>query len=427
MQDTVCCGCSVVCDDVAVAVDKSKLQSLGLCQLGHAYCESILSKTRLAQPLIRSKTGKQKKCTLREAITRGAELLHQSKKPLLIGWSNSSVEAIEVGLELTKSVKGVFDSTASFEYGSLLENNLSGGDFGQLTLDDVRDSADHIVYWGVNPAESHHRHASRYTVFPKGKNIPEGRESRIVSVIDIRESESMRLANHQLILHPNDGDTEFLKALISEIKGTNKKLPDTVGGVPAIEFLSFAKQLRNADYVAVFYGNGLLHASHSEESLSLLAQIPKLLNRSQHQCYTLPMVAYCNTIGAVKTSRKIAKLPFSIDFTSTTPKPHDSLYQKLSENAFDCIVTVGWDALSLLPRPIAHMIRDIPGIAFSTQPTLTTRAAEVVFPTALTGAEIGGTVYRMDGTAVTLQPFSKPKPPIHSEQKLLEQLLARMK
>lgn len=73
------------------------------------------------------------------------------------------------------------------------------------------------------------------------------------------------------------------------------------------------------------------------------------------------------------------------------------------------------------------MIRDIPGIAFSTQPTLTTRAAEVVFPTALTGAEIGGTVYRMDGTAVTLQPFSKPKPPIHSEQKLLEQLLARMK
>ena len=58
MQDTVCCGCSVVCDDVAVSLKKSELKSLGLCTLGHAYCASIRSKTRLTKPQVKSGNGK---------------------------------------------------------------------------------------------------------------------------------------------------------------------------------------------------------------------------------------------------------------------------------------------------------------------------------------------------------------------------------
>ncbi|MFW9831610.1 MAG: hypothetical protein ACFFD8_07535 [Candidatus Thorarchaeota archaeon] len=427
MQDTVCCGCSVVCDDVSVALTKTKLHSLGLCQLGHAYCESVLSKKRLLQPLIRSETGKQMKSTLREALDRSAELLHQWKNPLFLGWSNSTNETIQVGLKLTKQVKGVFDSTASFEYGSLLDHGLYGGEKEKFSLDNIRDSVDHVVYWGVNPAESHHRHASRYTVFPKGKNVPEGRESRVVSVLDIRESESMRLANHQLILSANGGDSEFLQVLVSEIEGTRERVPKTIAGVPAIEFLSFAKQLREANNVAIFYGNGLISNTHANESLPLIAQVAELLSQNQQRCFSLPMVAYCNTVGAVKVSYAITKLPFSIDFTSKPPKVFGDVFQGVLQDSFDGIVTVGYDALGFLPGPIAKAIKQIPIIALSTQPTLTTRAATVVFPTALTGVETGGSVHRMDGTPVTLLPFRKPKLPVDSELNILTQLLARMK
>jgi formylmethanofuran dehydrogenase subunit B len=349
--------------------------------------------------------------------------LKESQKPLIVGWSNSTTEAIQLGLKLAQKIHGVFDSTASFEYGNLLEAKLRGGESGQMNLDKVRDSADHIVYWGVNPAESHHRHASRFTVFPKGKDIPEGRESRVVSVIDIRETESMRLANHQLILTPNSGDVEFLHALIAELEGTQEHLPERVGGVPTIEFLSFAKQLREADNVALFYGNGLVHSTHAGQSLPLLAKLSKLLNRGKHHCWTLPMVIYCNTIGSVKTSLTTTKLPFSVDFGLKTVKAVNSIQSSIKAGEFDCVLIAGWDALSFLPGPLAKTLSSLPFIALSTLPTLTTKKATVVFPIALTGAETTGTVYRMDGTPVQLQPFAKAPKGIPTEEDLLNQLI----
>jgi formylmethanofuran dehydrogenase subunit B len=396
---------------------------LGLCKLGHEFCNSIFSKTRLTHPLVKVNSGKQKPVTINVALQEATRLIQESQKPLIFGWSNSTTEAIQLGLKLAQSTQGVFDSTASFEYGSLFEAKLQGGETGHVNLEDVRDSADHIVYWGVNPAESHHRHASRFTVFPKGKDIPEGRESRVVSVIDIRETESMRLANHQLILAPDSGDVEFLQALIAELERTQDHLPEKVGGVPTIEFLSFAKQLREADTVALFFGNGLVHSTHGTQSLPLLAKLSKLLNRGNHRCWTLPMVAYCNTIGSVKTSVSTTKFPFAVDFSSKGVKAVDSIHTSITNSEFDCVLIAGWDALSFLPGPLAKALSSLPSIVLSTQPTLTTDKTTVVFPVALTGAETTGTVYRMDGTPVQLKPFAKAPKGVLTEEELLNQLI----
>lgn len=426
MKDTVCCGCSVVCDDVAVSIKKGEFRSLGLCRLGHEYCGSVLNKDRLTKPLVKDKMRKQRAVPLNKAFEEANSILAESEKPLLLGWSNSPVEVIQLGIKLTRQVKGVFDTTASFEYGNLLKYKLFGGEKNDFSLDDVRNYADHIVYWGVNPAESHHRHASRYTVFPKGEKIPEGRESRIVSVLDIRETESMRLANHQLILDASKGDEHFLRALIEEINGTASTPPKKIGGVPAIEFLSFAKQLQESEYIVLFYGNGLLHTLHAPETLPLFAKLSSSLNKGKRRCITLPMVTYCNTIGAVKTSLEETKLPFSIDFTSNSPKSCNSIFPELEACEFDMALIMGWDGLSFLPGPIARALKQIPLIVSSTHPTLTTRHASIVFPTALTGAEVGGTVYRMDGTAVSLQPFRTAPSTILSEAQLLEQLIKKL-
>ncbi len=426
MQDTVCCGCSVVCDDVTAGLNRSKFQSLGLCRLGHEYCSSVQSKTRLIKPLIKKASGKHVASNLNESLLEATQLLQQSKKPLVIGWSNSPIEAIDLGLDLTEKVKGVFDTTASFEYFQLHKFRLIGDNPKGLNLDEVRNKADHIIYWGVNPAESHHRHASRYTIFPKGEEIPEGRESRIISVIDIRETESMRLANHQLILDPETGDLAFLNALIDEIEGRSETLPTKVGGIPPIEFLSFAKQLREAEYTAIFYGNGLIHAPLATKTLPLLAKLIRALNRNRRRAASLPMVAYCNTVGAVIACHKKTRLPFSIDFTSKPPKPYGSIFEGLGNSEFDCALIIGWDAMSLLPGPVVKALNKIPIIAFATHPTLTTQSAQVVIPTALTGAETEGTVYRMDGIPVKLKPFIKPKSDIQSEHELLKQLITNL-
>jgi len=371
-------------------------------------------------------TGKPKSVPLPAAYEQAVSILSESKRPLLLGWSNSPSEVTGVGISLTKLLKGVYDSTASFEYGQLFDYKLVGGEANKATLEDVRNFADFIVYWGVNPAESHHRHASRYTVFPKGTNIPEGRESRIIAVVDIRESESMRLANHQLILDQRNGDEHFLNTLLNELKGTLGTPPKQVGGIPAIEFLSFAKQIKEADYIAIFYGNGLLHAPHGSNTLPLLAKVANRLDKKNRPCVTLPMVALCNSTGVVKTSLDETRLPFSIDFTSQTPKPYPSVQDGIRANEFDAALIVGWDALSFLPGPVAKSLQSIPIISLSTQPTITTRESAVVIPTALTGAEADGTVYRMDGEAAQLKPFAKAPQNIPTEHQVITHLLTQL-
>ncbi len=370
-------------------------------------------------------TGKQQAVSLSAAYEQAVSILSESKRPLLLGWSNSPSEVSSLGITLAKRLKGVFDSTASFEYGRLLDYKLVGGEAEKATLEDVRNFADFIVYWGVNPAESHHRHASRYTVFPKGTNIPEGRESRVIAVVDIRESESMRLANHQLILDPRNGDEHFLNALLNELKGTLGTPPEQVGGVPAIEFLSFSKQIKEADYIAIFYGNGLLHAPHESNTLPLLAKVANRLDKKKRPCVILPMVTLCNSAGVVKTSLEETGLPFLVDFTSQTPKPYPSMQEGLRNNEFDAALIVGWDALSFLPGPIAKSLQSIPIISLSTQPTMTTRESMVVIPTALTGVEADGTVYRMDGVAVPLKPFAKAPQNIPTEHQVITHLLTQ--
>lgn len=426
MQDTVCCGCSLVCDDVAVTVQAGKLASLGLCKLGHEYCGAALSTARLTKPLLGKDGGQPSLVSVEQALGAAVTLLARSKRPLLWGWSNSSLEAVRLGLELARRLHGVFDSSASLEYGDLLAQHLVGGEAKQVSLDEVRNRGEHIVYWGVNPAESHHRHASRFAVFPKGDQIPEGRESRTISVIDIRKTESMRLANHQLILNPADGDVQLLSALLKEVQGAGGATPDSVAGVPAIEFLSFAKALRDADYVAFFYGNGLIQAPHAAKSLPLLAQLVGALNTKKRRCVTLPMVAYANTVGAVTACQATAKQSFAADFTSKPPKPHAGAVKGLVAGEFDAALVVGMDALSLLPGPAAHALRQLPIVSLGVLPSVTSASARIVIPTALTGAEAGGTATRMDGTSVALAPFHPAPSGVATEEHVLAELLKRL-
>jgi len=424
VKDTVCAGCSLACDDVAVAVKGGKLESLGLCRLGHEYCSAALGKARLSSPFIRE-AGKQKPVSLEEALDRATQILSESSKPLLYGWSGSTDQVVKLGLQLARTLKGVFDSTASLEYGQLLSQGLEGGEAGRVSLEEVRNRCDHVVYWGANPAESHHRHASRFSVFPRGEGVPEGRESRIVTVIDVRQTETMRIANHRLIIHPPEAELQLLQALIKELEGSSAP-PGEVAGIPALEFLGLAKDLRNASYVAIFYGSGLTHTPQADKALSLLAQLVQTLNSGKRRCVALPLVSHCNTIGAVKACLAEAGHPYAADFSSNPPTPHPSTPRGLAEGEFDAALTVGVDALSLLPGPAARALRRLPLVALSPLPTLTTSHATVAIPAAFTGSEAGGTIHRLDGVQITLQPFHSPPKGIPTEDQFLTQLIQRL-
>ena len=51
------------------------------------------------------------------------------------------------------------------------------------TLGEVRDRADLVVFWDVDPVATHPRHFERYSVEPLGRFVDRGRGGRMVVVI----------------------------------------------------------------------------------------------------------------------------------------------------------------------------------------------------------------------------------------------------
>jgi formylmethanofuran dehydrogenase subunit B len=47
-----------------------------------------------------------------------------------------------------------------------------------VSLGEVRNRGDLIMFWGSNPAESHPRHFTKYSLMPKGMFVPNGRKDR---------------------------------------------------------------------------------------------------------------------------------------------------------------------------------------------------------------------------------------------------------
>ncbi|MFA6371718.1 MAG: formylmethanofuran dehydrogenase subunit B, partial [Methanothrix sp.] len=71
----------------------------------------------------------------------------------------------------------------------------------------------------------------------------------------------------------------------------------------------------------------------------------------------------------------------------------------------DTALVIGSDPLSALPFGTARALARQPLIAIDPRRSLTTDAAKVVIPSAISGLEAGGTAVRMDGVTIKFEPI----------------------
>ncbi len=167
ISNVTCPVCGSLCDDLEIEVEKNVVTKVkNACGMGESKFLGY-SGHRPLKPLIR-KNGKLVETSLSEAIRRSAEILAAASYPILYGWSNTSCEAISVGVELTEEVGGVIDNTSTVCHGPSVLSIQDVG-FSTATLGQVRHRADLILYWGSNPWSAHPRHIERYTNFTEGR------------------------------------------------------------------------------------------------------------------------------------------------------------------------------------------------------------------------------------------------------------------
>jgi formylmethanofuran dehydrogenase subunit B len=82
-----------------------------------------------------------------------------------------------VAVGIADWIGGNVDTTTSVCHGP---SGMAFQGVGEVTasLGEVRNRGDLIMFWGSNPAESHPRHFTKYSLMPKGQFLPNGRKDR---------------------------------------------------------------------------------------------------------------------------------------------------------------------------------------------------------------------------------------------------------
>ncbi len=372
MEDIVCNGCSLLCDDIVAEFHKNEVESLGLCRLGFTHLEVALSHDH-------SKS-------IDDQLEKAADLLSSADNPLVYGFSHCSNEAIKEGLALTKTLGGYFDSVANLGVIQALTHNLHSMKL-DVDLEYVRNNGEFIIYWGSDPAESIHRHPSRFAVLPRGDKIPEGVESRIIGVVDVRETETMKMANHRMII-PIGSDEQFLDVLIGELEGKSS-ITSPILGIPAAEVIGLVSGLKKSDCTVIFYGSGLLNSGNTEENLSAILRLVEAIRKTGKEAYALPMYPESNLMGVIDATREIP-----------------STLQKITTNQFTTALIVGDDPLSVLPGPAAKSLAKANIVYIGPSGGLTGKRADISIHTTdmiLQGSE---NMTRLDQVKIGFKPWT---------------------
>ncbi|VVB90411.1 Uncharacterised protein [uncultured archaeon] len=309
---------------------------------------------------------------------------------MLFGLDNSTSEAQAKGIALAKKLNAAIDDTSSFCQGQLIERALLKK-FRTCYLEDVRNNADVLVYWGSDAQDSQPRPLSRFSVFPRGESRQRGyEEDRLAIAIDVRESNTAKICKGHFYRIPLRGDREFILALMEALSGKVPKYDPK-------RILELAGFLKKAQFGVIFAGIGLTYSI--KDDIDVLVSLAQMLPNF----HVMPMVGQYNMRGFNEALFKETGFVNSVKFDG---KPvHDNKYsivEALKAKSIDALLVVGSDPLSSLPRSVISHLASIPVICIDPCVTLTSKIAQVTIPAASSGFECGGRAVRMDGKVIEI-------------------------
>ena len=104
-----------------------------------------------------------------------------------------------------------------------------------------------------------------------------------------------------------------------------------------------------------------------------------------------------------------------------------NIVSKINKEEFDCSIIIGSDPISHFPRILSQKLASKPLIVIDNIKSATTLLADVVLPTAFTGIEGSGTVYRLDQVPIGLKAILKPPSKIPTDEELIIKIINKLK
>ncbi len=425
VTDVLCPFCGCLCDDIEILVSENKIEKVKhACRIGTAKFLRANNNNRRTKPYVKAEEG-LREVRLEEAVKKAAEILRNANKPLLYGWSSTSCEAQRLGVAIAEEVGGAIDATVTVCHGPSILAIQSVG-FPTITLGECKNRADLVIYWGANPQVAHPRHMSRYTCFTRGFFRERGQKDRHLVVVDVRKTDTARLAGTFVQVRPNE-DYELVSALRTIVNGNDIDCEE-VAGVPGDEIRALADKMMNCHFGVLFFGQGLTQSYGKIRNIDNAISLTRDLNR--HTKFSLmPMRGHYNVTGFDEVLTWQTGYPFAVDFSRGYPRynPGDTTtIDLLLHGEVDAALVVASDPVAHFPAKAVKHLSKIPLIAIDPHWTPTTELADVVIPSAIVGIETEGTAYRMDTVPLRMRKVLEPPDGILTDEAVLERILKRI-
>lgn len=409
VEDFACTVCGCVCDDLRLTINQGRItEAVGACQLSRQWFLDQDSRS----PAVAEIDGRE--ATLEAAIDRAAGILRRARYPLIYGLSRSSTPGQRAAVALAEQLQANIDTTASLCHAPSIMAIQEVGE-STCTLGEIRNRADLVIFWGVNPAQSHPRHFERYSGDPIGLFVPRGRADRTVIVIDSHRTESADLADLFIQVEPGR-DFEALWTLRGLVRGI-RPAPGSDTGLPLDVLQDLTRRMTSCRCGVFFFGLGLASRGLGHRNVEALLQLTRDLN-AHTRFHARRMRIPGDVTGADAVLCWRTGFPFSVNLSRGYPRYNPgefSANDMLERGEVDACLLLGSEGVRDMSPAAQDQLRRIPTIALD-HPTVDSAVKpDVRFTTAVYGVHLAGTAYRMDEVPIPLRPVLKASYPSDEE------------
>jgi formylmethanofuran dehydrogenase subunit B len=385
-----CLGCGCACDDISLTLrDDQIVHAERACRLGVAWFDDgrVPGKVRV----------EGRECGLDEALNASARLLHAARGRVLVFLADDiTSEAQRCTVEIADRVRAVVDSMVSAPAAAGI---LAGQRRGRATctLGEIRNRADLLLFWGIDPDERYPRYRSRYADYPVALHLGGGQRSRTVVSVTIGADQGPGEADLHIALRPED-EVVALSALRTALQG--RQLGTPAAFFPELEQLTGL--LTKAAYVTIVHdGDGGDERRPTERAEGLIMLAQSLNGPTRAALSTLRGGG--NRSGAEAVLTWQTGFPFAVDFTRGAPRyrPDRRGTELLEAGVIAAALVVG--ASVGIPASARDGLGRVPTIVVGPRASEAPFPTRVAIDTGVAGIHEAGIGYRMDDLPLPLQ------------------------
>ena len=391
VEDAVCLGCGCTCDDIRLSIQDDRIVAADkACSLGVTWFGNGIVPARVLAEGVAS--------TPQQAVETMARVLTRARSPLVYLAPDVTCETQRQAVAIADLLHATLDSVTS---ATSLTSVLAAQQRGRAgaTLGEIRNRAEVVVFWGIDPGGRYPRFQERYAPLPAGVHLPEGRGSRTVIAVDVGAQRGPSDADVRVAIAPGD-EVATLTRLIAALTSTGT--PDsTASPTGPLEgtLEDLARRLRHGRYVVVVADGEVPEGELpvDRQRADALVSLSLALNASTRGALSL-LRGGGNRSGADAVATWQTGFPLGIDFTRGYPRYapwSGTAFSRISRGEIDAMLIVG--RVTAVPAPLPAMLAPIATcvIGPSASESAFSMGAAVV-DTGLPGLHCEGTVLRMD-------------------------------